>query len=325
MGKHSRLDKISWFVNPWFDIIFLAGFPIGLMVTVLPLIYYPSHFLKFIFYTEALTNFPHMFAGFTVCFVSQKEWKKKPIMYIAVPLFLFITAIIFSVSGYFQQIMMIRTFWGMYHIFTQNRLILHFHKLLNNDFQKIDKILDISAIITASLFTAFWIFILNKRIFTLQMILVWIVVIAFIARQIYLFIRRNKTSSFFKISMVSSFASAFYYPIIITKNAFATIRAGIITHNLQYLAWCWLYYRKSFKAGLLRGIKDLSCLSQPILYILFFILLGLIALSHVWTVSLRPDGFFIISVFYAAFAFVHFFLESRIWKASRDRGIFPNN
>ncbi len=323
MGKDNKLNNIAWFVNPYFDLVFLAGFPIGLMITALPVLSFPSYYLKFIIYVDALTNFPHMFAGFTTGYALQKEWQRKPIAFVVIPLIIFVATIIFSIYGYFTQIYLIRTLWGSYHIFDQNRFILNIHKALNNDFQKIDRMLDSPAMMVVTFLSAFWLFI-DKRFFNFLMFLAWFVVVIFVVRQIYLFIRKKSSSQLFKTSMISSFASAFYYPAIITKNAFSAIRAGITTHNLQYLAWNWSYFRKSLAEGKIKKTQDVALLSRPAIFVLIFMLIGLICLWHVRTSIQTKEGSFIVGVFYTAFAFVHFFLDPFVWKASRNTMLTRN-
>lgn len=301
MVKNRSTDSTNWLVNPWFDIIFLAAFPIGLMLTAFPMLAAPSAFIKFLLYAETIINFPHMLAGFTVVYGDQKELSRKPIIFILVPLILFIAVIALSVQGYFRQIFMIRSAWGSYHLFSQNRFILGLHKSLNKDFNWIDKMLDTPAVMVSIFLSSYWIFI-DKSISGLLMVFVWIVVIAFITRQVYLLLLRQGTgSSLFKTSMVASFASAVSYPALITKNAFYSIQAGIVTHDVQYLAWCWLYYRKNFY------------------FIILFAAIGLFCIWHIRAVASSTFGTYSTAIFTSAFACVHFFLEPHAWKIAKDR------
>lgn len=342
MNEVNNSNKPSWFVNPWFDIILLTGFPIVLLLTYLLnylSLYFSTTFLV-IWYWFAIFTSLHFFATLSIVYLDRQKGERNLTLFLWVPLSIVIATIFFFILGYSNLVATILFYGVVWHILAQNYHILQLHKLRNQDCLRLDNTIDNITIIIGPIYFLLkslsylkliytggivYTISINLHLLNYLRILTWISIAAFIARQIYLFIRWERIN-IFKISMISMTILSFYYSLVLIKNTPIFIMCVFRWHhNIQSLLWAWFYHRKKFIGGIIKEARLISYLSQPGragLYILFFMLA-----NSVFTLVMKGISFltinpgFSIPVIYSAMLFLHIFLDGFIWRISKVHSI----
>ncbi|KPK99051.1 MAG: hypothetical protein AMJ95_01150 [Omnitrophica WOR_2 bacterium SM23_72] len=338
MEKTLNLNETQWFVNPWVDIIFLAGFPIVLIVPFICYLYLKNPHLAY--YGYLVSNFPHVLSGLAIIYLSSQEYKKKPLLFLGMPLFFFIATAVLFTLGHSFIIGTTRFYWGQWHIVIQFLYILQLYKLRNHEHLRIDKIIDTLAIIAGpshivfrnlygmqlrfGIKSAFGIS-MHRQLLIFPIILTQLIVAVFLLRQAYLFIRWKKISPF-KIILVAMAIFDYYFPLTFFPSLgirnFGLMNQGIIIfHNLQYTVWVWFCLRQRFREGTVKEAKALSYLSQPHRVALYFFVLFFISIAFNFIVS-KVVGFrYHYRIIIPALAYIHFFLDGRFWNVSKFNSI----
>ncbi|MCX7661919.1 MAG: hypothetical protein N2Z79_04465, partial [Candidatus Omnitrophica bacterium] len=150
-------------------------------------------------------------------------------------LFFIITTIISIIGAYFglkAKFVAFRHIWGSTHNFLQNLFILQLYKLRNNDASKFDMVVDnlflvicgYDNLIRDNLVKLLKMNFLNRILvrysFVFWGFLIRCIVIIFIFRQLYLFIKYKKLYPF-KIFLLASVFIVYYYTLIMTRNTYA--------------------------------------------------------------------------------------------------------
>ena len=336
MEEAYSFKKTSWLVNPWFDSILLTGFPVVLIFMYLSnyiYLHFPKAFLSLYSYWSFKSLLPHFFITLSVVYLDSQVWKGKAIQFLWIPFFIVVATTIFWVSGFAKLIITITLYIVIWHILAQNCVILKVHKLRNKDCQRLDSIIDNTALIIGP--TYFFLKFLaserlkyefasvsrvtiNPYILNYLCILTWLSIAAFILRQTYLFIRWKRIN-IFKISMCFMTIVTFYYSLMLIRDSGIFV-IGVFrgVHFIQYVAGAWFYHRKKFERGIIKEAKVLSYLSQPGrggLYILFIILLNLATILIVIGISsLSSNPQSTSFLLYIIRSDLHVFFDAFIWK-----------
>ena len=331
MDEAKGLKNIPWFLNPRFDIILLIGFPVAL---ILPLNgYFYTHMPRFSFYEYSAFNFPHVISGLSIIYLFQKEeCKRHPAIFLIIPCAIFIVTIILYYLGHSRGISIIRFYWGAWHIFIQSLYILGFYKLISHDSSGIDKITDSLVLIALMIFLFFFFssFLAHAAGWTAltyllghfqkwAVFLILFIVTAFIARQVYLYLRWKKVY-FFKILYMTMLLVVYAVPFKLFKNILFTYWIVINLHNIQYVAWVWFYYQKKFRGQIVDRARLISYLARPPKVVLYFFAL------MVASALFNFGGEYVLGVkalkgIKNALAYVHFFLDGRIWALPGIRSV----
>lgn len=339
MEETYNLKKASWFVNPWFDVILLTGLPIGTIYLINYLrLYFPSAFLFIHVSSISRVIFFHVFITLGIVYLDKEEWKGRTVAFLQIPLFIVIAMTVFSVIGPFNLITTILFHCLIWHFLAQNYYILQLYKLRNQDYSRLDNIIDsITMIIGIVYFSLGGIFnqnfnyfggiiygiSINVHILDYLCVLTWLSVTFFIIRQIYLFIRWKKIN-IFKISMVLMTILSFYYSLFLIKNVYVFAMGFRWSHNIQYMMLAYFYHRKKFKEGIVKGARIVSYLSQPGhagLYILFFLLVSLVVsliTTAISSLTRNPRTF---SIIYYPIFNLHIFFDGFIWISHKVKSI----
>lgn len=137
----------------------------------------------------------------------------------------------------------------------------------------------------------------------------WFLLTIFILRQIYLFIGQNKFY-LFKLFLFSKwFLLYVLFAPYFNRQFFYYFDAIILFHNIQYIAWVWLYYHKHQKKGAVKERKVFSYLSQTKLVPLYLFLLLLISIIVFFTANMVGHA----KMINFALVCIHFFSDARIW------------
>ncbi|MBU4149782.1 MAG: hypothetical protein KKB52_05520, partial [Candidatus Omnitrophica bacterium] len=237
---------------------------------------------------------------------------------------------------YYRQILHIRFFWGMWHVAIQFFYILSFYKLRNLDYLRIDKILDTLALAAGPvyLYLSYYVRLILKpqadiiykvsfveQLLKYSVMFTWIIAVAFIARQVYLFIRWKKVY-LFKFLMIPIVILIYVVPLLIFKDIHAASQAVIAMHNVQYVSWVWLYYHQRFKGKAVQENRAISYFFKPGRtghYVFFFLLAGTLFMLVVMKMAyLSHDPHLTFKAITGPFALIHFYLDGRIWKNVND-------
>lgn len=326
MERAVQLNKPVWFLNPVFDIIILAGFPIALVL--IPMMYHlAKHFPNPQYYLYSASNFPHVFSTLTMLYLSPQLYTKRPVMFLWIPAILFTGAILFMVLGYFSHLQYARLYWGTWHLFTQTYFIVQLSKSQNKDYLKFDKVIDIFAVAIGPAFLMLYFsfdFLTKSALGTFfsvpiairsSVIIMGIIVAVFMARQAYLLIRWKKFYPL-KIMLVSIGILTYFIPLMMYKSAGITRVIAIMFHSLQYLFWVWLFLHLGFKGKTAKEGRLASFLVHPgraAKYIYFLLGGGVLFMFVVMgaaTLGFKPDVVW--SRLTYPLIFVHFWLDNRI-------------
>ncbi len=329
MSNAFKINKPSWFLNPWFDTMALSGLPMGLLV-VSAIFYARPHVTDGLIYT--LSYFPHILAGLLVFSLTIKEDRKKFIFCTVAAVAIFVGVFILSLTGYGYGVGYFRYNLGRLHICVQSCFILYAFRLLNEDNGFLDRVVDNTVILMAlgAQFAAGFKFIHSRfpgliehspgsdfyvdflKVFP---ILLWASVFVFALRQIYLFIRLKKFY-LFKILLAIAIIEGISLPYIpISNHGQATVFDVPLTlHCMQYIAWVWLYFQ--YQSAVLSRPEFINHLVKGQGVLFFVFLFGFSFLCNHALNVMRPVHYFL-PVIMRAMAYVHFFTDLVIWRELR--------
>lgn len=338
MNKIS-LSSMSWFVNPWADIILLTGFPVVFLIFYLlnrlnvysqPLFLSVSSFLL-----GSLLIQPHFCITYGSAYLDSRKSQGRALQFFFVPFIFFFAMVFFSFRGNFVLFSTILFYGLFWHVLDQNYQVLQTHKLKNNDCLSFDNMLDYSVLILVPFYFLLKtlpsagfkysygvVYGIPMNMLLLQFFRFFVIccLALFIIRQIYIFFKYGKINVF-KIAMVATTVLIFYFSLALYANIVILLLLFRWHHNVQYAAWSLFYNRKKFREDAAEGAGVISYLSKPgrvPLYILFFVVSGCMLIVVTKTVSLLTnDPKFTVAVLQTFFALFHIYLDTFIWKTPR--------
>jgi len=318
-------SKPRWFLNSRFDFIFLLGLPSALLI--LPLTYYlHSNFPKLVQYEYMVSNFPHVISTLIAAYLIQNEYKKNPVLFLFIPVIIYITALIFY-EKYTFHFDLFRYYAGKLHIFIQYFFILLIFKLQYKDTLKIDKIIDTFLLVVGSISIplyylsrlqirsingSFYNIALSRQVLSYIPVLTGIAVSIFFFRQLYLLLRKKKVS-IFKLIFFVMFLFLNYYPFGPFKNLYYSTQAVLMFHCLQYIAWVWLFCKIKFGKGVTSGHKFISYLAQNRNTALYFIFVFSLSVAHFFNLS-QPGSENYSKIMGWSLALIHIYLDWLVWQ-----------
>ncbi|MEW6102069.1 MAG: hypothetical protein AB1481_07265, partial [Candidatus Omnitrophota bacterium] len=157
MQLELSLNKPKCLLNPWFDILLLACFPLAIIIffvlnyllrynyTVLPNLY------QNVFY---LIGQMHFVATFAVVYMDRGQFKNMPLAQtLWLPLLIAVYIFWALMSGRFVNLTVSLIFyWILWHILAQNHYILKFHNLRTNIYNKPDFLINSLAMISGPVY-----------------------------------------------------------------------------------------------------------------------------------------------------------------------------
>jgi hypothetical protein len=322
MPQTQNLNKPVWFLNPWFDILILTSLPFVFLVPLLKHLY--VHIPHMSAYLYFLVNVPHVFSGLAVTYISEKAYKKNPILYIVVPL----AIVAFFIAGfklrYLVLMVAIRSLWGALHDFSQQKHILNHYKYLNQDTQRFDKTLDTSALAAVVTYGVIQYisllsgkmalrlpFFLPKHVSEYLAILIWVVIGVFLARQVYLFLWLRKMYIFKIFFILKTFVIYFVFRFFLFIDMYLRNDIILLLHNKQYVGWVWLYFNKQYRNNPPETKRILPFLAQNKFVPLYLLLLLSLALLAALLMSFSNTLMSASTIL----ASLHFYLDSFVWKS----------
>ncbi|HEX2909413.1 MAG TPA: hypothetical protein VH186_01300 [Chloroflexia bacterium] len=289
---------------------------------------------------------PHVAGTFTRTYADTQEWRSRRRLLLGSLLF-FLPGPLAARLGQAQLFDTVATTWAYYHLIKQHYGFSVLYKKKNNDLAKIDNYLD-----KAMIMTGFWLpfiqfifrpnfpsnytrldTILPKWLPKVAAAVFYTTLGAYVTRQVYKLATRQPVDLPKHLLLASSIGMhmvAFRLPYTSLKGgpyAFACLRATLtVYHNVQYNRLIWFHnrnkYLKAAQEGESHGLATRLSKNAPS-FALYVFLLGLayripFDLLSQGRLGVNKELARYIGGFSWGFAFVHYYLDSKIWHVRRD-------
>lgn len=328
----SQRDDLVWFIGSvlasyWLLALYVSG--------VLPLI-------PMIMAWAILFDAPHLFGTFSRTYFDREERRERSRMLWGSLVF-FVVGPVMVLLGAGLIFFFLAALWAYYHLVKQHYGFMVLYKKKNNDLARADNLLDRLFLLLAFTYP-FVRFVahdeealahvppvLVRFVGTLE---TWLLVATVLAAVVWIFrqVQRALTSQPLNIPKYLLLAAAIpmHWVVLLTPmphKPIAIVAILTIYHNLQYHRLIWFHNKKytSGADGRARyGAAEL--ISRRVLYyIAFGILFGLwyrLPTRYVNATS-GPDAVLTqtVSAFFWGFAFIHYYLDSKIWRVRRDPSV----
>lgn len=328
----SAQDDLVWFIGS----VLASYWLLALYVTgVLPLV-------PMVITWAILFDAPHLFGTYSRTYFDREERReRRRLLWGSLVFFVVGPAMVLFGAGLI--FFFLAAIWAYYHLVKQHYGFMVLYKKKNNDLTRIDNLLDRLFLLLAFTYP-FVRFVAHDKealarvpsaltsfLGTLETMLLAATVLAavgWIVRQV----QRALTGQPLNIPKYLLLAAAIpmHWVVLLTPmphKPIAIVAILTIYHNLQYHRLIW-FHNKKYQSGAdareRYGAAEL--ISRRVLYyIAFGILFGLwyrLPIRYVNATS-GPDALLAqtVSAFFWGFAFIHYYLDSKIWRVRRDPSV----
>ncbi len=339
----TNLFSLRWIINAREDLIWFIG---SVTASYLLLALYAGGVLPLVLMLAVwaiLFDAPHIFATLSRTYFDREERASRKRLLIGSLLFFFVgPLLVFAGAGLF--FFFIAALWAYYHLVKQHYGFMVLYKKKNDDLLPVDNALDRAFLLLAFAAPFLWFAatdaeaqrrvpnILMQLWQAATMIVLYATIavgIVWLARQAQRIMTR-KTLNVPKLLLLAA-AIPMHWIVLLTpmpNKPIAIVAILTIYHNLQYTRLVWFHNQK-YK----RGADDerrqrfgaAATISRSLLlFILFGVLFGLsyrlpqaaigrAGGSVMWTQAA--------AAFFWGFAFMHYYLDSKIWRVRRDPSV----
>ncbi len=337
-----RIISLRWIISARDDLVWFIGSVLSsyallalYMTGALPLV--PMIVAWAIFFDA-----PHLFGTFSRTYFDREERRERRRLLLGSLVF-FVIGPAMVLLGAGLAFFLLAALWAYYHLVKQHYGFMVLYKKKNNDLARADNLLDRSFLLLA--FTYPFIFFiahdeealaripppLTSFLGTLATMLLIATVLAAVAWTIRQ-VQRALTNQPLNIPKYLLLAAAIpmHWVVLLTPmphKPIAIVAILTIYHNLQYHRLIWFHNQKYTSGADAReryGAAEL--ISRRVLYyIAFGILFGLwyrLPTRYVNSTS-GPDALLAqtVSAFFWGYAFIHYYLDSKIWRVRRDPSV----
>ncbi|HKC65981.1 MAG TPA: hypothetical protein VKB86_20220 [Pyrinomonadaceae bacterium] len=344
-GK-ARSDVLSlrWIINGREDMVWFIG-SVASSYALFAL--YISGILPLVPMVAAwaiLIDAPHVFATYSRTYFDRTERRARRRLLLGSLVF-FVVGPVMVLAGASLVFFFLAAVWAYYHLVKQHYGFMVLYKKKNNDLARTDNFLDRGFLLLAFTYP-FVAFIARERdamrrvpaqlqsgINALEIILLIATIafsVAWVARQIQRAVQ-GQSLDVPKYLLLAA-AIPMHWVVLLTPMPNKTIAiVAILTvyHNLQYHRLVW-FHNKKYTSG--AGCKErygaAELISRRLLYyIAFGLLFGLWYqlprqfVGRATDPTTLPVAAQLISAFFWGYAFIHYYLDSKIWRVRRDPSV----
>ena len=335
----NRRDDLVWFIGSVatsYALLF-ANLKLGVSVAILTWIWA----LGF--------DGPHVFGTISRTYADRQERRKRAKLYYgSLSLFLLGPAMVlagraelFGTDAWGPVFFAFASMWAYYHLVKQHYGFMVLYKKKNDDLAEIDNLID-RAFILLGLAYPFLHFLINNPaaatrmpfptqggpVWWLEKLTLFAFVVSLVllvvrqAQRIYLRQRVNVPKLLLLAAAVPMHWIVLFMLAPVPGGAFAAVATLTIYHNIQYHRIVWFHNRNKYGRASRTNYGAASNISRTVWhYIGFALLFG--AAYHIphYTI-VAPDG--LAMAFIWGGAFIHYYLDSKIWRVRRDEQLNQN-
>lgn len=334
----SQLFSLRWIINARDDLVWFIG---SVLSSYLLLALYVGGVLPLIPMIVAwsvLIDAPHLFATFSRTYFDREErHSRKRLLWGSLVFFVVGPAMVLAGAG--LLFFFLAALWAYYHLVKQHYGFMVLYKKKNDDLAPRDNLLD-RLFLTFALACPFVLFVVREPEATarvparfvpyLAALETFVVSATVIITLAWLFaqIRRAFARLPLNVPKYLLFLAAIpmHWAVLLTPMRYkpiAIIAMLTIYHNLQYHRLVW-FYNKKYSRGDDRRTRygAAEIISRRLLYyVAFGVLFGLCyQLPKYFNYTQGQAAFWtqLVSSFFWGFAFIHYYLDSKIWRVRRD-------
>jgi len=323
----------AWLTNPWFDSIFLIGFFALLAIMLMGYSgqgLLPISIFSILRFFSTLIAVAHFIASPLIVYLDINELRNKLLRYLWLPLAFVFLYIILRLRGFQDLSATVLFYLVALHSVFQNYFIMQAYNFTQAQYPKADLMINSFALLLAP--TYFYLCTVRDTPFNYGGIvtkfsvspyflrglgfLAFFSTAVFIARQVYIYLRRRKIAVF-NILMVLVSNCIFYLPLIVFKdNKIFMLGIFRYLHGLQYLAWLILYSQLKFKEYQLMGAEFVAGFHLPRRGIVLFVLFvtpSYIYLTIMKTICNSVHGKDIQEIIFYSAATFHVLIDGFLW------------
>ncbi|MEJ7576645.1 MAG: hypothetical protein WKF74_06545 [Pyrinomonadaceae bacterium] len=338
----NRLLSLRWIISGRDDLVWFIG---SVLSSYLLLALYVSGILPLVPMVAAwaiLVDAPHLFATFSRTYFDREERASRGRLLWGSLLF-FIVGPLMVLAGAGLFFFFAALLWAYYHLVKQHYGFMVLYKKKNDDLARIDNALDRIFLLLAfsapfALFAARDEEAMRRVPVSFQsglesfantlLAFTLIAAVAWLLRQLQRFFRREPLDV--PKYLLLAAAVPMHWIVLLTPmphKPIAIVAILTVYHNLQYHRLVWFHNRKYTRGENLRERYGAAALisHRLILYVAFGVLFGLAyRLPQSYFNANRADGYLFAEsmvAFFWGFAFIHYYLDSKIWRVRRDPSV----
>lgn len=338
----TRQISLRWVISARDDLVWFIG---SVLSSYLLLVLYAGGILPLLPMMAAWAIFidaPHVFATFSRTYFDREERRARKWLLIGSLLFFLIgPAMVILNQGLI--FFLAASLWAYYHLIKQHYGFMVLYKKKNHDLAPIDNALDRLWILLA-LWCPFALFVAGEptavqrlpaagqnwiQLFSVTLLFATVATgVVWLLRQLYCWLVKRQLLNVPKYLLLLA-AIPMHWAVLLTpmpNKAIAIVAILTIYHNLQYHRLIWFHNRKySGDEGRTR-YGAAALISRGIWhYLAFGVLFGLwyqlprqfVGVTPTFSEQLTQG----VSAFFWGYAFIHYFLDSKIWRVRRDPAV----
>ena len=340
-----RTISLRWIISAHDDLVWIIG---SVASSYLMLALYAGGvvgLVPMVLVWAVLIDAPHVFATFSRTYFDREERRSRSRLLWGSLLF-FLVGPLMVFAGLGLVFFFLAALWAYYHLVKQHYGFMVLYKKKNNDLASADNFLD-----RALIATAFWfplvVFVardeeamkrvpstLHGALWHLEKILLaatLAVCAAWVVRQVQRVVRREPLNV--PKYLLLAAAIPMHWVVLLTPmphKPIAIVAILTVYHNFQYHRLVWFHNRKYTRdEGCRERHGAAAIISRRLLYyVLFGVLFGLWYQGSRQYVNWRMLGSQepavwtqALSAFLWGYAFIHYYLDSKIWRVRRDPSV----
>ena len=339
----SHVLSIRWIISERDDLVWLIG---SVSVSYLLMFVYVKGWLPLLPMMAVWAvgiDGPHVFGTLSRTWFDKTEWAKRRGMLLGSLLF-FLVGPVAVLTGHALEFFFVAALWAYYHLVKQHYGFMVLYKKKNNDLERLDNILD-RALLLLAFTSPFLTFIavdpqalarvpvqLHGAFASISLAVFAVTIMVFVAwssRQVQRFIT-GKTLNLPKYLLLAA-AIPMHWIALLTPMPFKRIAlVAILTvyHNIQYHRLIWFHNKKySGDAAAREQFGPAAVISRSLpVFIGFALLFGLAYQGPRQYIlgremSSTTNGTMLVTSVLWGFAFMHYYLDSKIWRVRRDPSV----
>jgi hypothetical protein len=328
----SQTDDLIWFIGSVLTSYLLFGLYVS---GILPLI-------LMVVVWAVLIDAPHVFGTFTRTYFDREERRNRKRLLFG-SLAFFIIGPVFVLLGQALLFFFVAALWAYYHLVKQHYGFMILYKKKNEDLAPVDNKLDKIFLMLAFVYPFVYFAGTDKQALARvpQTVQIWLglatnillfatiaVGIIWLGRQIWLaFTRQNLNLPKY---LLLSAAIPMHWVVLLTpmpNKPLAIVAILTIYHNFQYHRLIWFHNQKYRKDNSHEKFgKAAAFLSRNLwVYVLFGVIFGVwYQVPRQYVTFTYGRGEFItnlVASFFWGYAFIHYYLDSKIWRVRRDANV----
>ena len=332
--ERSTATRWQWIISAPEDLLWFIG-SVAASYALLGLLRLGVSPLPLLITWAFIFDGPHVFGTFSRTYFDTEERRTRARLLWGILAFFALGPTLY-LAGYGRQFFFFASLWAYYHLVKQHYGFMVLYKKKNHDLARVDNVID-----RGFLLFGFWYpfvhFIIqstaaharvpfsveNRGTLIFEQVVWWCFVasaIIFALRQLQKFMRGEPLDAPKHLLLAAAIPMHWIVFAALAQNQWGPVLAVpllTIFHNIQYHRLIWFHNRNKYRADAARQRYGLAAVISR--HFIFYAIAG-VAFNFVYHAPryLLFESQGLVGSFFWGYAFIHYYLDSKIWRVRRD-------